>query len=201
MFDPNSPESGASTQPVTREGPRESMLPMLTRAVMGQRMVLLPHHRLGASGAGVRTPPICRFSASDAGHRARRLHAAHLSDPRAAAALLVGNLRAGSADGAAAGRVWRRNGPVTAYRSIKRIIPTVAAHTGTATPLLSTFEHGESFSAKSLMQRSCLLSRNASTAGTTIGRQSVMPCRVTAPFQSGRFVRGCLCARTTYLSF
>ena len=78
----------------------------------GAGMVLLPHHRLGASGAGVeREHRICRFSASDAGHRARRLHAAHLSDPRAAAALLVGNLRAGSADGAAAGRVWRRNGP------------------------------------------------------------------------------------------
>jgi len=41
--------------------------------------------------------------------------------------------------------------------------------------LPSTFAHRESFSAKSLMQRRCLLSKDASTAGTTIGRQSVMP--------------------------
>ena len=78
----------------------ESVLSMLTRAVMGQGWFYYIDDRVGAAGAGaLGKHRVCRFSAPDARDRGQQLSAPRFSAARAAAALLLGNLCTGRADG------------------------------------------------------------------------------------------------------
>ena len=100
----------------------ESVLSMLTRAVMGHGWFYLRHHRFSAAGArALGQHRICRFSAPHARHRTRWLHAAYFSHPRPAAALFLGHLCAGGAHGAAADRVRRRHRPADSALRHRRL--------------------------------------------------------------------------------
>jgi hypothetical protein len=71
-----------------------------------------PDHCLDFAGTGALCEyGLCRFSPADEGDCAAGLSAACVSASRAAFALLVGNLRAGGADGGAADFIRRCHGP------------------------------------------------------------------------------------------
>ena len=100
----------------------ESVLSMLTRAVMGHGwfyyltiVSVLLVLALSANTAFADFPRLTRAIAR------RQLHAACVPDSRAAAAVLVGHLCAGGADGAAADPVWRRDGPADSAVCDRRV--------------------------------------------------------------------------------